>query len=489
MFSKESDLRLFNNDLYLIIIPSFKLLGPPLLEINKFRESFYKFHRFNWIFIFNDISNKTQIFQINLIKPNFMINKTTTIGYNYVFKDWTQNLHGYQINISYFTDRTKSFFNYTTHKIGGIESAFLYTLCEIINASCVIVNDPSIELELKLVYDLFKNHSAILNFNIQPTLDTYLIDKGIKYLYPRRFDSLCVWVPKLKYDADFLILYPFTKSFGFFFFALTIFSGILWHRLMLKTNTPRQLLNIYFTLIQFQMLQSSNIKFKNRFERILFAAFAFMSLIVITCYEKLLSVLLIVPVFEPTLNTISELNSSNLLILSESTNFINILAEAYINDSFLKRITTTSDYATNDWMQFTYLNAATFDFKSNAERNLELFENFSNISLHIMDECLFSAPESYPIQNYFAFRSRLNFIIAAITESGIEQRWYSYYDQLAKNNFASVFKKFRKGLYKNNVINLTHLKGGFIFCTICWFMSVIVFIIEVFYGKCRARFN
>lgn len=462
------------------------MLDPPIIEINKFRENFYKFHRFNWILIFNDISDKTQIFQINLIKPNFMMNKTTTIGYNYVFKDWTKNLYGYKINISYFTDRSKSHFNYTSHKIQGVEGAFLYTFCKLINASCVIVNDPSTQLDLNLVNDLFKNHSVNLNFNIQPTLDTYLIDEGIMYLYPRRYDSLCVWVPKLKYEKHFLLLHSFSRSFGFLLIAIIIFSGILWYRLMLKTNTPRELSTIYFTLIQFEMLQSSTIKFKNRFERIFFLAFGFTSLIILTCYQKILSALLIVPAFEPTLNTISELNSSNLEIISENKNFMDILEQTYRNDSFLKRITTLSETNTNDWIQFTYLNTATFDFKSNTKRNLELFENFSNISLHIMDECLFSAPESYPIHRYFAFRNRLNFIITAVTESGIEQRWTSHYEQLAKSDFLLVFKDIRKGLYTRNLINLTHLKGVFTFCAILWFFSIIVFVIEVFYVKCKA---
>lgn len=481
MFFQESDIRLFNNDLYLIIIPSFILLDQPNVEINKFRESFYKFHRFNWIFIFDDLSNKTQIFQINLIKPNSIKNKTTTIGYNYVFKDWTKNLHGYHMNITYFADRTKSHWNYTSNKIRGIEGAFLYTLCKQINASCFMVNNPATYLKSNLVYDFFKNHSATINFNIQPTMNEYLTERGIVYLYPRRYDSLCVWVPKLKFNPN-LILDPFTRNFAFFLLGFTIFSGILWYRLMLKTPTPRQLLAIYFTLIQFGMLQSSKIKFKNRFERILLVAFGFMSLIVVTCYQKLLSVLLIVPAFEPVLNTISELNASNLVIISETQSFMDFLEQAYKNDSFLERI-TVSDSDINDWKQFTYPNTATFDFKSNTERNLELFENFSNISLHIMDECLYSAPESYPVQGYFGFRKRFNFMITAITESGIEQRWNSYYEQLVKSEFLLVFKDFRKGLYTSNEINLNHLSGVLIFCAICWSVAVIVFAVEVVYGS------
>lgn len=386
------------------------------------------------------------------------------------------------MNISYFTDRTKSQFNYTSHKVNGVEGAFLYTFCKEINASCVIVNDPSIPLELHAVNDLFKNHSAVLNFNIQPTLDKYLTEMGMKYLYPRRFDSLCVWVPKLKYDSSLLILYPFNKSFGCFLFFLTVFSGILWWRLTLKTNCPRELSTIYFNLIQFQMSQLSRIKLKNPFERILFVAFAFGSLIVVTCYQKLLSVLLIVPAYEPVINTISELNSSSFVILSETQNFIEFLSEAYANDSFLNRI-TTSETIMNDWVQFTYPNTATFDFKSNTERNLELFENFSNISLHIMSECLYSAPESYPVQRYFAFRNRLNFIIMSITESGIEQRWSTHYEQKTKNEFLSVFREHRKGLYKNNEINISHWKGVLIFCSCLWIISIIVFVVEFIYGN------
>lgn len=456
------------------------MLAQPIIEINKFRESFYKFHRFYWIFIFDDNLNKTQIFQINFIKPNSIMNKTTTIGYNYVFKDWTKNLHRYQMNITYFADKTKSHWNYTSNKIRGIEGAFLYTLCGKLNATCVMVNKPSTYLSSNLVYDFFKNHSAIINFNIQPVINKYLNERGIIYLYARRYDSLCVWVPKLKFNPN-LILDPFSKNFVYFFLALTTFLGILWYRLMLKTDTPRQLFAIYFTLTQFMMLQSSKIKFKNRFERILFIALGFTSLIIVTCYQKLLSVLLIVPAFQPVINTISELNASNLVIISETQSFIDFLEQAYKNDSFIKRITVSD--SDSDWKQFTYPNTATFDFKSNTERNLELFENFSNISLHIMDECLYSAPESYPVQDYFAFRNRFNFMITAITESGIEQRWNSYYEQLIKNNFLLVFKDFRKGLYTHNYINLDHLTAVLIFCAVCWSFAIIVFIVEVVYGR------
>lgn len=473
------------SDVYLIIIPSFKLKEPPIIEINKFRESFYKFHRFNWVFLYEDISKKTEIFHVNFIESNFMVNKTTTIGYNYIFKDWTRNLHGYQINVSYFTDRQKSHFNYSTHKIGGLEAAFLYTICKTINSTCTIVNDPSTQLDLSTVRDLFTNHSAVINFNIQPSMEEEYLDlKGIAFLYPRRFDSLCVWVPKLKYDPSVLILFPFTINFGYLLLFLTVFSGILWYGLMLKTNSPRQLSAIFFTLLQYQMLQSTCMKFQNRFERILFMAFGFLSLILVTCYQKLLSVQLIVPVFQPVINTISELNSSNLCIISENKHFIEVLKQAYQNDSFLDRI-TISESSINDWILFTYPNTATFDFKSNTQRNLELFENFSNISLHIMNECLYSTPESYPMQSYFAFRNRFNFLITAITESGIERRWDSYFLQLQKTDFLLAFTEFRKGLYTKNEINLSHMKVVFIFCICCWIISIIIFIFELFYGKCQ----
>lgn len=437
-------------------------------QLQDYQKYFSSIHLFKWILIFDDLSsNSTQILNLNFLKNEFSENKSNSLDYDYAHEDWTRNLYGNSLNISYFDDKPVSYFQ--NGKIIGYEENLINLFAERMNAQLNIVYGKRSDS-----LNLIKNGEAVMSINRHILYAKNGLIDGLTSLDSYEMEKICVMVLKtLSHNKP-------SGPIMFVFFGVLGLIGVIWYFLFFKTNDRRSAVDIFLFLCQMSIVHSIHEKFRNRFEKYIVVSVSFLTLIVTTVLQNnMMAKNYFRRDYDPFMKTVLELNQSDLEVHVTPQNY-EILKIVFSQDLiFLNKFIST------EFSIFDVIKTSKYDAIASDHTNSFNFASIGSRYYQI-NECLTYSPAALILADYFGFKETMNNQLHKITENGLNIFWLRNYKNQKIINDLNTMEREKLPFYQTEFMIVRDFFACYLYLILC---NLIVFSIEMCVGskKCKKK--
>jgi ribosomal protein S17E len=400
-----------------------------------------------------------------------------------IFVEKFTNLHGFSLRLSYLEDQYRMM--ESNGQLEGLDAEYLKTILSKLNANVDVVEKvnqiESSKIEVNNIAGIYD-----LSFNMA---HQKIKSKGdqTNYLYPHEILEVRVLVPKAKLASSLkLFLQPFSIKVWITLIVVFMTLGWGWHRLNRRYSKKKLTrTEIGFQLTRMQITQGFNLAsiiVPLRFKRVFVIGFIFWSFVLSQAYQSVMIANLLEPFSNTEINTIKQLNKSSLTIYTSQTYFL--LANEVLPNMINLKVNTKK-----------YVSALKHEFEPNTAYVMSNIDAYSiiysekNIKngrpiMHLMEEVLAYAPQSYVINKKLPLKEEIDDIIGRIRASGIDQYWKTlafgraevrYKQKLAQTPQPSL--KLEQFGYAFKVLFIGHT------------LAFIVFIFELIWARLRPFVN
>lgn len=437
--------------------------------------TFIKYNLFQFILIIDD-----KLYQINLLKLTIEDLSENT-NYPNILKSWKNNLYGHPLKILYYNNPPMSYLK--DDKIIGNDGYLLDILCSKLNATCLITNEDS-----KNFYKI-KQTNYDIQFNLKSLYRPKYESDDTKMLYPNKLDNICVLIAEdiNPYTFDFFG----SKLIKFIYFVGVGFACVIWYLFLKLRRRSITLIDMILIFIRFILLQPIFRKLHFCIEKYIIIVVWLTAMVIYECFLKHFTSQIMVPSYVCNIDTIAQLNSSNIDIYLSPTTF-HLLNSTYSNDQYFLNKFTPSNYSPGiryySGMKskiegfVIYKSVAKLFMKTHvAQRSVMQF--------HLMKECLVYTPSAYSVEKNMAFTGQINTYMMLIREAGLQHFWNVLYENhyihdhcvnatnATNSSNANNFDKYRNRMvYKDLFVAFRLLQ-------FCYFLSILVFLLELLVDK------
>lgn len=335
------------------------------------------------------------------------------------------------------------------------------------------------------------------------------LTRGIEFTAATYNDRLCCVVEKAKRIPSVLLpLSSFKPHIWIYLFITAFISAVFWAflRKMYETNVMRThrercdhrnndndaivykhhisggfylysqiLIDMFILMISAQMRRIS--KFTS--ERCFICAISILSLVFVSIFQSNLATVYIKPLYYKDINTLSELDNSELRIGLKYQGLIDdifpanssILFESLRNKLLLVNFSVMQYMVTNG-------NLATATRKTTISLDNAIY--FRNNSLHLIPDCPRVYNLAYAVQRYSVFSPKINEILLQLLNGGIISKW------IKDMNYNQTMKVIRSNngrteIYK--VLGNSDLELAYIILLIGITLSSVIFCLENYLAR------
>jgi hypothetical protein len=394
------------------------------------------------------------------------------------------NLHGFSLRLSYLKDEYRMIEN--NGQLEGIDAEYLKTVLSKLNSKVDVIS----KFEKSQSVNFEANHitgSSDISFTMTPQKCNPTSDQR-KYLYPHGILEIRVLVPKAGFVSSFqLFLQPFSIKVWITLIVVFMTLGWSWHRLNRRYSKKKLTrTEIGFQITRMQITQEFNlasIVVPLRFKRVFVIGFIFWSFVLSQAYQSVMIANLLEPFSYPEINTIEKLNESGINIYTPKIYFrlVNVISPI-----------ASTNFIVNDTK---YELALKHEFEPNTAYVMSNTDAYSviysekNIKngrpiMHLMEEVLTYAPQSYTVDKKLPLKEEIDDIIGRIKASGIDQYWKT----LAFGR-AEIRYKQKLAQTPQPSLKLKQFESAFKVLLIGHMLALIVFILELIWARMQRFLN
>lgn len=301
-----------------------------------------------------------------------------------------------------------------------------------------------------------------------------------KYLYPIKWDSTYILVPKSLPYSEFLAYLQAIISESFFCYSLTTVVIVILLLVFFRYIKQKEILVFESTRDVLYLLMNDNgtIKYQklSRIEGSLIVSLTLGGFVVVNVIWSMLQSYLTQPVFQPEINTIEDIYRSNMNILTWADSWKKIVHTVVQNraphDDWRDRILVVDINVIRTRrakIDTSMLFLCDLDSALTVFRNQELLKKRG---YRICRECeIFTQLAAHRVNEGFPFMDRFNDVIHRMQSAGLYQKWKRDY-------FEKVTLKFVEETYLENVSFPISIVYG-------WFASIILFMCEIIWKNFR----
>jgi hypothetical protein len=442
---------------------------------------------FKLIILFEDATNG----QVRMITPDFFFRKKMTdvqIGNDLskVFVKQIKNLHGLALNTAYFEDPNRLYEK--DGKFGGFDGEYLNTILTALNAS-LIVNKRISKSEEILLDALVA--SSVIDINVNTIFQKKKTSKPklVDNLYPNDMFEIRVLVPKAGLVSSLqLFLQPFSIKVWITTVVVFMTLGWGWHRLNRRYSRRRLTrTEIGFQLTRIQITQAFNLAsiiVPLRFKKVFVIGFVIWSFVLSQAYQSVMIANLMEPFSYPEINTIEQLNRSGLVVVTPYlySHFVTNLSPIELSNSKFNdkkfELALQHRFDPNTAYVMSNTDAYTLIY---SEKNIK----DGRPIMHLMEEVLAYAPQSYIINKKLPLKEEINKIMGRIRASGIDQYWKTLHFGRAEIRY----KRKLAAQAAEPFLKMEQFRYAFYVLFIGQSLAIVVFIFELIWARLQRFLN
>lgn len=410
--------------------------------------------------------------------------------------DRLNNLRGYPVRITLFPRQPTSFPSHSGDKVFdyiGMDGFFMRNLASKMNFTA-IADSPKDGKEYGFIFRNNRTSTGALGDILDDRADLSLNSRFVKeygtndieFTIPVGFDSLCIIVPKAKQLPKWLALFRvFHLHVQFSLVCVYVVCSIIIYILQIlysqfKSDCKNASLSAIFIEMLTPFLSLSLARMPSSCsEKVLVISCLVFGMIIASSFQAKLVTVLSKPDYYPDINTLEELDASDLVIATGSINLV--------QDTFSTEESPTAKHLRNK-VTYCYLQEGNIDYVakhqniaalnrlSTAIYSVLLYRNLDGTFLiHIVKECPKIYSLAYIVPKGSPFLLRINHVIAQLVETGIVDKWNedTYFNMTA----------FHRSEYSGNdllkVFSLEDLQMPFLILVCGLFSSAIAFFAEL----------
>lgn len=434
-------------------------------ELSTILKMSYKFNYFYNTIVISQFENndRIDIHTFDHYRLHKAQNISDCIKLNDIFYDQFQNLYGHRLRLLQYHDPPRSIIE--NGRFLGIDAEYFNVIREKMNASYHLVKyiffgltnvriNSTKRAQVGLVQDF-----ADMSFNI---MESYSQMKAVNVtnLYPYEIDQICVLVPKTKRISPILnIIKPLNSETQLFVLLICILSICLIFMITFRTDEQRSIIDVLFLLLELQMLSSTSRILSNRTETIIITGFIFYSFILMSSYQCVLTSLLIIPLYEQEINTIKELMATKLTLIVPSMikeDLERLYESDFTDRMIIKELWDMNSTISHDNDYGLILSQKNAKIYINSKKNLVS-------QFHLMQECLYSNPQTYALSIQSKYEQNINNIMGRIREAGLSTFWEKKDSVIPIAHIENIFIDYDVVIHFFLILYIGYIAGFLIF--------------------------
>jgi hypothetical protein len=385
------------------------------------------------------------------------------------------NLKGKELAI-YQMDSTWS--KVKNGEIIGLDGMYMKEYLKFINASYHLIYKPGVFNSFgstSMYFEVLHKIKAYADLSFTKFDFDIYADKYVTPIYPNEFMKYCILVPKAKklsaYEkgSQMLLQRPAQVFVGVIIFCV----GLIWY-FVIKIRPPLRLrlIDIYFAIAEIVLINSTNSRMRCFFERTLLMGMIFFFFEIVSGISGIITSYMTVPLYGKDINTIAELNQTNLTVMYRE------IGSQQIREIYFKN---------NDGLKFEFWPNSTISHdrayilpEVEGKQYINSAQNYVNgtMKMHLMQECLSMGFQVYVDSKDKIFEESLTFFLTTIRESGIEEHWKNLYSRHRADDDPVVQSEIITFEIFSQTLHILYLG---------WSWAVIVFVLEIVNNRIRQR--
>ncbi|PNF40250.1 hypothetical protein B7P43_G06519 [Cryptotermes secundus] len=410
--------------------------------------------------------------------------------------DRLNNLRGYPVRITLFSREPTSFPSHSGDKVIdyiGMDGFFMRNLARKMNFT-PIADSPKDGREYGFIFENNGTSTGTLGDILDDRADLSLNSRFVKeygtndieFTIPVGFDSLCIIVPKAKQLPKWLALFRvFDLHVQFSLVCVYVVCSIIIYILQIlyshfKSDYKTASLSAIFIEMLTPFLSLSLARMpSSRSEKVLVILCLVFGMIIASSFQAKLVTVLSKPDYYPDINTLEELDASNLII---ATGSINLVQDTFSTEESppARHLRSKVTYCNLQEGNINYVakhqNIAALNRLSTAMYSVLHYRNSDGtFLLHIVKECPKIYSLAYIVHKGSPFLLRINHVVAQLEETGIVNKWKedTYF------NMTAFHRSEYSGNYLLKVFSLEDLQMPFLILVCGLFSSAITFFAEL----------
>jgi hypothetical protein len=460
--------------------------NPVSLNRNDIYKQIFFLRTLKLLILFEDATNgKVRMIASDLFKHKKMVDVEIGDDLSEVFMEKVKNLHKFPLKIGYIEEPDR--FYEVDGRFGGFEGEYLNTILTALNASYKVTRKLSKGKENQLE-GFYLNDDVDINFNTNFRKSSSTRN-ALNPLKSRDIVEIRVLVPKTGLVSTLhLFLQPFSIKVWITIMVVFMTLGWGWHRLNRRYSKKKLTrTQIGFQLTRMQVTQGFNLAsiiVPLRLKRVFVIGFIFWTFVLSQAYQSAMIANLLEPFSYPDTNTIEQLNMSGLGVVTPSFYYQLAKHVTSIELSNLNINNTKYELALKHKFE---PNTAYVMSNSDAYSVIYSEHNIKNGRpiMHLMEEVLAYAPQSYFIHRRLPIKKEIDEIMDRIRASGIDKYWKT----LAFGRAEIRYKRKLASQAPEPMLKFEQFKCAFHVLIIGHSLAFVVFIFELIWARLQRFLN